>query len=121
MTPPKPPGPLHRGVLARTPRHSSDIIRERLTRLNMGAGKRKPLSWRSIEDEYFPTVPAGTLQAIAEGGKCPPKHKRALGLGGYRDWFSLTDAEIAAAKQEYRRLYGNKGTAKFGIGTGRRG
>jgi hypothetical protein len=42
-------------------------------------------SWRKVQNLHFPTVPAGTLCAIAKGGPVPRKHRKALGLVGRRE------------------------------------
>jgi hypothetical protein len=52
-------------------------------------------SWRTIQEQHFPTVPAGTLCAIAKGEKVPRKHMKALGLTGRRE---RTEMEKAISK-----------------------
>jgi hypothetical protein len=52
-------------------------------------------SWRTIQEQFYPTVPAGTLCAIAKGEKVPRKHMKALGLTGRR---MRTKLEKAIAK-----------------------
>lgn len=41
-------------------------------------------SWRDVQANHYPTIPAGTLCAIAKGKNIPAKHYRALGLIGQR-------------------------------------
>jgi len=85
---------------ARTPRNTPSALRQAFISLHDTSG----WSWGKIAKNAAGGVPTSTVIDFARGGKCPPKHKRAMGLGGYRDWYALEDAEIETAKQNIQEM-----------------
>ena len=51
-------------------------LRKHLKELN----QNRRLSWRRIQEEYYPTVPFGTLRDIAAGKHVPAKWKPYFGI-----------------------------------------
>jgi hypothetical protein len=60
-------------------------------------------SWRDVQSNHYPSIPAGTLCAIAKGKNIPAKHYRALGLLGERRKRTETEKRISKMARQTKK------------------